>query len=328
MWIFIKAYFNHLCLLVFIIFISNTAFAQDELTEIKSFGQNPGNLRMFIFDKITSTNKPIPLIIALHGCNQDAIDFAELSGWNKIAQNQKFLVLYPQQKWTNNVSNCFNWFNSLDIDNKNGECFSIFEMICYVKSHYSIDTTQIFITGVSAGGAMSVALLANFPSIFNAGAIIAGGAYGLANNVIEGMNVMTGNIRKSNTELKELVTNLHTNDSLIIFPKIYIYQGNEDRIVAPKNANFLVSQWCGVHGIDTIADLIINNQLDSNVRIYTYQNSLQEPKVVLYLIDNLGHKLLISPGESPEKGGKIGFYGEKSNFHSTFQIAVDFKLSP
>ncbi len=328
MWIFIKAYFNHLCLLVFIIFISNTAFAQDELTEIKSFGQNPGNLRMFIFDKITPTNKPISLIIALHGCNQDAIDFAELSGWNKIAQNQKFLVLYPQQKWTNNVSNCFNWFNSLDIDNKNGECFSIFEMICYVKSHYSIDTTQIFITGVSAGGAMSVALLANFPSIFNAGAIIAGGAYGVANNVITGVELMKGRIEQTNAQLTKKITKLHPKDSSITYPKIFIYQGKNDKIVNYKNAYILTNQWCGVHRIDTIADKISINSLDTNITTYQYQDTNKVPKITIYMIEYLGHKLLISPGLAPDKGGKIGIFGKKSNFHSTYQIALDFKIIP
>jgi poly(hydroxyalkanoate) depolymerase family esterase len=302
------------------------SFAQNNLTEIENFGQNPGNLRMFIYNKIQTQKSAVPLIIALHGCNQDANDFAELSGWNKIAENQQFLILYPQQKRTNNISNCFNWFNSLDIDNKNGECFSIFEMINYMKTHFLIDTTQIFITGVSAGGAMSVALLANFPSQFNAGAIIAGGAYGLARNVADGIKVMNGNKRHSNTELKNFVTNLHTNDSAITYPTIYLFQGKNDKIVNPRNADYLKTQWCGVHDIDTIADNISVNQQDTSITIYQYQNSLQQSKVIVYLVEKLGHKLLINPGPDPNKGGKLGVYGQKSNFHSTYQIAIDFKL--
>jgi len=320
-----RTFFIHfpLLLLTFVLFSSH---AQNELCEIENFGKNPGNLRMFVYNKILTPQTPIPLIIAMHGCNQDANGFAELSGWNKIAENQELIIIYPQQKWTNNISNCFNWFNHADIDNKNGECFSIYEMINYMKNHYLIDTTRIFITGVSAGGAMGMALLANYPTLFNAGAIIAGGAFGLANNVTEGLKVMKGDIKRSDIELRDLVVKLHPEDSTIKYPTIYIFQGKDDKIVNPINADYIKKQWCGVHNIDTIADIISINQLDSNITTYQYQNSLQQSKVIVFLIDKLGHKLLINPGSDLNKGGKLGIYGKKSNFHSSYQIAIAFNL--
>ncbi len=310
--------------LLFLFFTHFACSAQNELVEIPSFGTNPGNLKMFVFSNLKSPENRVPLVVALHGCNQDALSLSILTGWNKIARDQQFIVLYPQQKRINNVSNCFNWFVSSDIESDQGESYSIFEMIQYTTKHYLIDTTQIYITGLSAGGAMSVALMANYPTLFNAGAVIGGGAYKIATSHSDAIKAMRGH--HSQPDLTRLVTNLHPHEINTKYPRILIFQGTDDRIVHPKNAEYLKNQWCGVHKIDTIPDIIEKYDLDTNIEIVHYQNGEQEDEVILYKIENLGHKLLISPGTERHKGGKLGIFGHKSKFHSTYQIALKFNL--
>lgn len=324
---------SKIILLSFFFFAIGSLFIQlsaqsfdDKLTEIKNFGTNPGNLKMMIFENIEEKTQRHPVVIALHGCSQKADDFAQISGWNKIANNNQFYMLYPQQKTINNFTSCFNWFLKDDIEGKDGESFSIFEMITYMKRNYPIDTTQIFITGVSAGGAMSVVLMANYPSIFNTGAIYAGCAYGIANSLSDGFKIMNGTKKATLKELSRFVTNLHKSDSTVVYPKIIILQGEDDKVVHPKNAELLKNQWCKIHQLDTAATYTSTHPLDSNITKYQYVNTKGEPIVTLYKIAELGHKLLISPGEEPFKGGKMGMFAKRSNFHNTYQIALDFNL--
>src|ERR671910_288695 len=50
--------------------------------------------------------------------------------------------------------NCFNWFNSEDIRRDKGEALSIKQMVDKMKSDHNIDPKRVFVTGLSAGGAM------------------------------------------------------------------------------------------------------------------------------------------------------------------------------
>ena len=104
------------------VFFGSLLFGQNELLKIKEFGSDPGNLEMYIhIPKSKSDSIKRPLIVALHGCTQDAESMARQSGWNKLADNFGFYVLYPQQKIINNPNACFNWFRKKDICKGMGE---------------------------------------------------------------------------------------------------------------------------------------------------------------------------------------------------------------
>src|ERR1700758_1803401 len=96
------------------LFIGITVSSQTGLREITHFGNNPGNLLFFLHSPKIKKEK-MPLVVALHGCNQDVAILAKQSGWNKLADENSFYVIYPQQRFLNNPSSCFNWFNEKDI---------------------------------------------------------------------------------------------------------------------------------------------------------------------------------------------------------------------
>jgi poly(hydroxyalkanoate) depolymerase family esterase len=56
-------------------------------------------------------------------------------------------------------------------------------MVAKMVSDHAIDPARVFVTGLSAGGAMTSVMLATYPDVFAGGAIIAGLPYGAANNV-------------------------------------------------------------------------------------------------------------------------------------------------
>jgi poly(hydroxyalkanoate) depolymerase family esterase len=168
-------------LFFFFLFLNNIYCQQAEtLTEISNFGSNPVNLRMFIHCNIAKDTNKIPLVVVLHGCGEIANNVAELSRWNKLADLNNFIVLYPQQKFANNPDLCFNWFTERNIEKGKGECESIFQIIAYTRLHYAIDSNSICIAGISSGTSMSVVMAATYPGLFSHAAIFAGEAYKIA----------------------------------------------------------------------------------------------------------------------------------------------------
>jgi poly(hydroxyalkanoate) depolymerase family esterase len=312
---------------LFILFIIslNNSFGQEAktLTEISDFGNNPGNLKMFVHANRPQDANKIPLVVVLHGCGETAKAVSKLTGWNKLSDINDFIVLYPQQKLLNNPNLCFNWFIDHDIEKGKGECESIFQMISFAMEHYPIDSSRIFITGLSAGAAMSVVMAATHPELFKQAAIFAGGAYKLATH---GVQAIFG---KKYISREELVTDVKEQNPGYEgqYPSLIIYQGLNDPIVNYKNAAALVNQWTGINKCDTIPDKTEPAFMGmEDISRKEYADSSGKATVILYEINHLGHRLLVKPGEKEDEGGQTGIFGVDRGFHSTYQTAKDFGI--
>ena len=309
------------------VLIHNTSYGQEiALTEIDSFGNNSGNLKMFIHYNSIADSSNLPLVVVLHGCGETAKSAAELTGWNKLADLNNFVVLYPQQNLLNNPSLCFNWFNDHDIKKGLGECESITQMIYFVKEHYSIDSARIFITGLSAGAAMSVVMTATHPELFKCGAIFAGGAYKLAENSIDGIKTMRG---KKKISTQKLVNNVREENPNYTgqYPPLIIYQGINDPVVDYENSKLLINQWTALFNADTIPDKIEYSFMGvEDITRFEYTDSSGQVIIIFYEVNRLGHRLMINPGENENEGGQTGIFGVDKDFHSTYQTALEFGL--
>src|SRR4051812_7766720 len=159
------------------------------LTELTGFGSNPGALRMFTYVPKKLSRAPA-LVVVLHGCTQSAAAYDLGAGWSTLAKRYGFVLLLPEQTPANNPKTCFNWFLPADTARDRGEALSIRQMIEKTIGAHGIDRTRVFVTGLSAGGAMAAAMLATYPEVFAAGAIIAGLPYGAAGNVQQAFESM------------------------------------------------------------------------------------------------------------------------------------------
>src|SRR6478736_1551839 len=146
------------------------------LRENFGFGSNPGNLRMFVYRPPTLADNPA-LVVVLHGCTQSAASYDLGAGWSTLADRYGFVLLLPEQTSANNPKTCFNWFLPGDTRRDRGEALSIRQMIEKTIGAHGIDRKRVYVTGLSAGGAMTAAMLATYPEVFAAGAIIAGLPY-------------------------------------------------------------------------------------------------------------------------------------------------------
>ena len=166
----------------------------DRLAELPPIRDNPGKLtaRLYVPEGLEG---PAPLVVVLHGCTQDAAVYDHGSGWSALADRHGFILLFPEQSRANNPMLCFNWFSGNDSQRGMGEAASIANMVAAVKAAHAIDPKRVFVTGLSAGGAMAGVMLATYPELFAGGAIIAGVAYGCASDVVGAFDCMGGRAR-------------------------------------------------------------------------------------------------------------------------------------
>jgi poly(hydroxyalkanoate) depolymerase family esterase len=216
------------------------------LRELTGFGANPGNLRMFAYAP-QHLRSGAPLVIALHGCTQTADEYDHGTGWSSLADSLGFAVVYPQQQPGNNPKNCFSWFLPGDIARGHGEALSIREMVEHAIATFSVDRGKVFVTGLSAGGAMASVMLATYPEVFAAGAIIAGLPYGCARSVQQAFEAMFTGQRHTARALGDTVRAASGHRGP--WPKISVWHGSSDPIVKPSNSEDVILQWTNVHGI-------------------------------------------------------------------------------
>ncbi|WP_294320861.1 PHB depolymerase family esterase [uncultured Sphingomonas sp.] len=210
----------------------------DRLHDITGFAPDPGNLRVRVH--IPDNLRPgAALVVALHGCTQDAAGYDHGTGWSTLADREGFAVLFPEQRRANNANLCFNWFEAADIARHGGEAESIAAMIDHVVAAHAIDPARVFVTGLSAGGAMTAVMLATWPEKFAAGAIIGGLPYGTAIGVRAALERMRG----------AAATDALAIPPTPVSPRIAIWHGTADATVVLANSDALVHQWRDVHAL-------------------------------------------------------------------------------
>ena len=210
----------------------------DRLHDLTGFAPDPGNLRARLY--VPADLRPgSALVVALHGCTQDAAVYDHGTGWSTLAEREGFAVLFPEQRRANNANMCFNWFESADIARTGGEAESIAAMIDRVVADHAIDPARVFVTGLSAGGAMTAVMLATWPERFAAGAIIGGLPYGTAIGVRAALERMRGTAAATALAIAPSPR----------MPRIAIWHGTADPTVVIANSDALVDQWRRVHAL-------------------------------------------------------------------------------
>jgi poly(hydroxyalkanoate) depolymerase family esterase len=291
------------------------------IVETTDFGSNPGGLRMFSF--APDNLQPAPgLVVVLHGCGQNAAAYDLGAGWSTLAKHFGFALLMPQQQSFNNANGCFNWFNPEDTARDGGEACSIRQMIARAVDDIGIDRHRIFITGLSAGGAMTSVMLATYPELFAGGAIIAGLPFGVATNVREALSGMFVSPSRPSSELGDLVRNASNHNGP--WPKLSVWHGSADRTVHPANANEIVKQWLDVHQLPSAP--MSEADVDGYPR-QVWWNADGETIVESYTITDMAHGTPLGIGDNDKRYGAEGAFLIEAGISSSYHIANFFGLT-
>jgi len=277
------------------------------LEEVTSFGDDPGGLKMYVH---APADKPaMAVVLALHGCTQSAADYVA-AGWNEVADRERLVIVYAEQQSSNNSMRCFRWWDPAHIG-KDGEARSLANMVAFAHAKYG--TKRAFVTGLSAGGAMTAVMLASYPEVFEAGAVMAGLPYKCATSQLDTYSCMSGRSHSAE-EWAALVPTT----SAAVAPRVSIWQGDADRTVRPANREELVKQWSRVNGV---SDEPTETKTEGPATHRLHRDGSGIVRVESWEISNMGHGVALDPKSGC---GKAGPYALDVGICSTEQAAAFF----
>jgi poly(hydroxyalkanoate) depolymerase family esterase len=243
-----------------------------------------------------------PVVVALHGCTQNAAGYGTGSGWTELADRFGFSVVLPQQQSANNFNSCFNWFEAGDIARGQGEAESIAQMVRKQIADTGADPARVDVTGLSAGGAMTSVMLAAYPDMFAGGGIVAGLPYKCATSMADAFTCMNPGKNQTPAQLGDAVRGAsgHTGP----WPTVSVWQGDADYTVNKSNMTEIVEQWTNVQGIPatpTSTDTVAGYP-------HAVYASGGRNVVETYTITGMGHGQPLDPGTGEGQCGTAGAY--------------------
>ncbi len=180
------------------------------------------------------TSPLMPLVLMLHGCSQEAAEFAAATEMNTAAASANALVLYPEQARGANPGGCWNWFEPANQQRGQGELGLIVAMLLDVMARHPVDAQRVYAAGISAGGAMAALLAREYPELFAAVGVHSGLRAGAADNVMAALSAMNNGAKVGTSETPP------THNSGAAQPALIVFHGENDSTVHPKNGAQLV----------------------------------------------------------------------------------------
>lgn len=255
-----------------------------QLSHLRSFGSNPGDLKAWFYLP-QDLPQPCSLVVVMHGCTQTAQGYDSGSGWSQLADRYGFALLFPEQQRSNNANLCFNWFEPADTRRGSGEALSIAQMVDEMMKRHNVNRQKVFITGLSAGGAMTSVMLAAYPEKFAGGAILAGLPHGAAASMQGALQQMRAHSPSGQTTGSALrAASGHKGR----WPVVSVWHGTADTVVDKSNAGAIVRQWREVLKLPSSPT---NSRLIAGHNYRSWQDTTGKLLLEEYTVNGMGHGL-------------------------------------
>jgi poly(hydroxyalkanoate) depolymerase family esterase len=183
--------------------------------------------------------KPMPLIVMLHGCGQDAADFARGTRMNALAEEYGCLVLYPEQPCSAHWYRCWNWYDQAHQRRGEGEPALIAGLTRRIMAEHAVDAQRVAVAGLSSGGAMAVIMGRTYPDLFSVVGCHSGLPHGSATSSVGAVQAM----RDGPDPAALAHAGPHAG------PPVIVFHGDADATVNQKNGSGVVRQSVAGHPV-------------------------------------------------------------------------------
>ncbi len=182
----------------------------------------------------------LPMVMVLHGCKQNNIEMETITGFDRIADREGFIVVYPYITSHTGMRsrNCWGWWLSRQRVRDTGEVGDLHQIVLAVSRDYAVDSNRLHVCGLSAGAAMSVVALATYSDIWKSGASVAGVPYGESAVAVRYTRAIPVRY-KPLTMLNRLLSKVLVSEP----PDLLVIQSTTDRRVDLQAAENLVATW-------------------------------------------------------------------------------------
>lgn len=261
----------------------------------------------------------LPMVVVLHGCRQNHHDIRAISGFDAIADRERFIVVYPYVTSYLGMRNlnCWAWWQRFHIRAGSGEVEDLRRIIVQVQNEFNVDSRRIHITGLSSGAGMTVAALVAHGKLFASGASVAGVAYGESARAVRISQFMKIKYRRLAVTVQRMNSQLRGKGDLA---PLLVIQSQNDQTVEPQSAINLRDSWLAVKGVRKQQPLPISGENQSIKWEYKrYQQGRRITPVETLLVDQLKHAWI---------GANHGNYGESRGPNISEIIWLFFKRHP
>lgn len=221
----------------------------------------------------------LPLLVMLHGCGQDAKSFAQGTRMNRIADRERFMVLYPEQDRLANPQGCWNWFDTRS-GRAQGEAELVMRMVDQVCMLYPADRSRVALAGLSAGASMAALLATRYPARFKAVVMHSGVPPGTANSSLSAVGAMRGRVPARPVPSPAR--------ALGLWPPLMVIHGVVDPVVSVGNARMAAQAWAGACGAAAVPARTVQRGKRYPATITDYKIG-GATMATLVQVDSLGH---------------------------------------
>ncbi len=251
--------------------------------------------RLFVPERMRGAASPM-LLVALHGCTQNANDFAAGTQLDAVAESEGFLVLYPEQVASANARLCWNWYDVGHQDRGHGEPAIIAAMTQEVAREYGANVASVHLLGLSAGAAMATLTVVAFPELFATLVAASGVPWKAAPNVGRALVVMQKGAEQQLPGPEAMVSAMA--DRARAVPVLLVH-GGKDAVVNVRNSEESAAQWVGVHdrlrsgasqpALVPDGEVSVRQENGYTIDERSWRDTARVAQVTLLRIEELGH---------------------------------------
>jgi endo-1,4-beta-xylanase len=274
-----------------VVLIAGRPAAAASLTQVTGFGNNPSNLNMYIYVPNNRAARPA-LLVAIHYCTgtASALYSGYFHDYVTAADQYGYIIVFPE---ATRSGQCFDVYSPQALTRGGGsDPVGIMSMVTYAEQHYNVDTSRVFVSGVSSGAMMTNVMAAEYPDVFKAGSAFMGVP---ATCFATGSSTNTWNSQCANGQISK--TAQQWGDAARgtdpgysgPYPRMQLWHGTADGTLNYNNFGEEIKQWTNLNGVSQSP--VLTDSPQSGWTRTRYGNGGTMPPVEGVSVAGAGHEL-------------------------------------